>query len=542
MKKITGKIIDVKNQKIFNAEVFINGSKIQKINQVSEEFSNYIIPGLIDAHVHIESSMLIPSRFAYFAVKNGVVAVVTDPHEIANVLGIKGIDFMIEDSKKVPVKFYFGASSCVPATSFETSGAVLGVEEIKKLLYRDDIYFLSEMMNFPGVIYKDPQVWAKINCAKKIGKPIDGHAPGLRGDDLKKYVEAGISTDHEAYTYEEAEEKIKLGMKIQIREGSAAKNFEALYKLIDNYPDSVMLCTDDSHPDDLAKGYINKLVKKALDKGLDLFNVLRAATLNPIEHYNLDVGLLQEGDPADFIVIDSLENFEILQTYVNGTLVYDKGKVLFDLPELPEPPNKFVADYITPLDISVAKKTNKINVIQAIEGELITKKLVVELNDNNEFVYPNIDDDILKIVVINRYVSSEPSIGFIKGFELKKGAIASSVAHDSHNIIAIGTSDDEIVKVVNHLIDLKGGLVVSDGEKILSLPLEVAGLMSSTDNPLDVAKKYEELNEFSKTLGTKMRAPFMTLSFMALLVIPELKIGDKGLFDVSKFDFVDLFV
>ncbi len=540
---VKGNIVDVVSRRIFPGEIFVENGKIVNILERNEEYENYILPGLIDSHVHIESSMLIPSRFSYFAVKNGVVAVITDPHEIANVLGIKGVDFMIEDSKKVPLKVYFGAPSCVPATSFETSGAVLDSKAVNELLKRKEIYFLSEMMNFPGVVFGDEEVLKKIEAAKKHGKPVDGHAPGLSGEDLKKYVQAGISTDHECFTLEEAEEKIALGMKIQIREGSAAKNFEALYPLIDKYPDKVMLCTDDSHPDDLKKGYINKIVKMAFAKGLDVFNVLRAATLNPVKHYGLDVGLLQEGDFADFIVVDNLENFNVLQTYINGQKIYDGENVLFDFPELTEKPNKFVKNYLMEDDLRIEPKSSKIRVIKAFDGELITETIVADAKIENNNVVSDVENDILKIIVLNRYQKAKPAIGFITGIGLKQGAIATTVAHDSHNIIAVGVNDYEILKVVNKLIDLNGGLVVSKGDENLEyLTLDVAGLMSAENNPLTVAEQYENLNKLAKELGTPLHAPFMTLSFMALLVIPELKLSDKGLFDGKAFKFTVLFV
>ncbi len=541
---IKGKIVDVLNREIFNGIIYISNGKISQIEKVNEEFDNYILPGLIDSHVHIESSMLIPSRFAYFAVKNGVVAVVTDPHEIANVLGIEGIDFMIDDSKKVPLKVYFGAPSCVPATDFETSGAKIDSEAIFKLLQRKDIYFLSEMMNYPGVIYNDGQVLLKLKYAKMFNKPIDGHAPGLRGDNLKKYIQAGVSTDHESYTIEEAEEKIALGMKIQIREGSAAKNFEALYPLIDKYPGMVMLCTDDSHPDDLQKGYINKIVAKAINKGLDLFNVLQAATIVPKQHYGLDVGLLQIGDKADFIVVDNLKDFNVLRTVIDGNIVFDstEQKVYFSFPSIENPPNKFFKNKVYAEDIKVLyKKESKIAVIKAFDGELITKKLVVNPKVINNEIVSDIDRDILKIVVLNRYKAAKPAVGFINGFGLKKGAIATTVAHDSHNIIAIGVSDKDILDVIERVINLKGGLVVSDGANIYDLPLPVAGLMTYI-HPDTVAERYKELNKIAKEkLFVKLNSPFMTLSFMALLVIPELKLSDEGLFDADKFTFVDIF-
>ena len=538
---IAGKIVDIFSETIFNGEIIVENGKIVEIIKTVKEYRNYIMPGFVDAHVHIESSMLVPSEFAKLAVRNGTVATVSDPHEIANVLGIDGVDFMIKNGKTVPFKFYFGAPSCVPATSFETSGAKLNSNDVRKLLQRKDIHYLSEVMNFPGVIYEDNDVLEKIKLAVKYNKPVDGHAPGLSNSDLKKYAQAGITTDHESSTLDEAIEKIKLGIKLLIREGSAAKNFTALYKAIDLYPKEVMLCTDDLHPDDLISNHINYLVKKGVLFDVNIFNILKAATLNPVVHYNLDVGLLQKGDFADFIVVEDLRSFKILQTYINGELVFDKGNVLIKSSESLSP-NNFNCSKIDEEDIKIEAKSNFINLIEAFDGELLTKKIVTKVKPINGFIESNTKKDILKIVVLNRYnKNSKPVVGFINSFGLKKGAIASSIAHDSHNIIAVGVSDKDITNAINTLIDNKGGIVVANEKEIDSLVLEVAGLMTNKDGIL-VAAKYKELNKKVKKLGTKLNSPFMTLSFMALLVIPELKIGDKGLFDVEIFKPIPLFV
>jgi len=559
MEKKKGIIVDVVAKKIYEGEVeFDKGiitsvkknvtlmSKIIEGTNTLDYLSSvkngdvFILPGFIDSHIHIESSMLSPSQFAKVAVKHGTVSTVSDPHEIANVLGIDGVKFMVEDGNRVPFKFFFGAPSCVPATSFETSGADLNAENLDKLISDFNLKYMSEMMNFPGVIYDDVEVMKKLGIAKKYGIPVDGHAPALSGENLEKYASAGITTDHESFTLDEAVEKIKLGIKLQIREGSAAKNFEALYKAIDLHPNDVMLCSDDLHPDDLLEGHISKLVVRAIEKGMDFFNVICACTVNPVKHYNLNVGLLQTGDPADFIVVDDIKTMNIIQTYINGELVFDKGEVLIKT-ENPAPLNKFEADFITVEDISVVNADKKINVIEAIEGELITKKLVVEPKVENNFIVSDTKNDILKIIVLNRYnKNSKPAVGFIKGFGLKKGAIASSIAHDSHNIIAMGTSDKEIILVVNRLIELKGGIVLSDEAGIFDLQLNIGGIMSNKSG-IEVAEKYKFLNSKIKDLGCELKAPFMTLSFMALLVIPELKIGDKGLFDVLQFKPVSLF-
>lgn len=538
IKTISGNIVDVVNDRIFAGTIDIKNGKIFKITPKNDNFENYILPGFIDSHIHIESSMLVPSEFARTAVKNGMVAVVADPHEIANVVGIEGVNYMIKNGNQVPFKFYFGAPACVPATEFETSGAKLDSVAIKKLLKRDEIKYLGEMMDFPGVINKNPEVMAKINVAKHYNKPIDGHAPGLVGKDLETYVKAGISTDHEAYTKEEALEKIKLGMKILIREGSAAKDFDALSTLIEEYPDFCMFSSDDRHPNDLVEGHIDLLVKKSLKLGYDKMKILRCACLNPVKHYDLDVGLLQVGDKADFIEIDNFENLNILKTVINGLLVSDKGWSLIP---------KVKTNYINNFQIRTKKKEDfsvratgkKINVIEAIDGLLITKKLVEEPKVENGFVVSDVGKDILKIAVINRYKNSPPAVGFIKNFGFKRGAIASSVAHDSHNVIVVGVDDLDIFRAANIVIENKGGLSVVDGAKESVLPLPVAGLMTNK-GAFRVAEEYKKIEKEAKSLGSNLLDPFMTLSFMALLVIPDLKLSDKGLFDGKNFKFIDL--
>ncbi|MCP4551957.1 MAG: adenine deaminase [Bacteroidetes bacterium] len=536
---ISGNIVDLISQRIFQGTITVKDDLITTIIEEPVEETQYILPGLIDAHIHIESSMLIPAEFARMAVVYGTVASVSDPHEIANVLGIDGVKYMIKNGDSVPFKFFFGAPSCVPATEFESSGAVLGVSEIEKLLALPEIKYLSEMMNFPGVIFGDKEVAAKISLAKKYNKPIDGHAPGLTGNDMIKYVKAGITTDHECFTLEEALQKINHGMKVLIREGSAAKNFEALIPLLNTHPDEIMFCSDDLHPNDLVKGHINKLIKRAIKKGYDPLTVLKCCIYNPIKHYNLEVGLLQKNDSADFIVVDSLTRFNIEQTYINGKLVADKGKSLIET-SVEIMPNHFVASPINKSDIAVTAKDGKIKVIEALEGQLITNKFEVVPTVIKGFVVSDPMRDVLKMVVLNRYQKSKPAIGFIKNFGFKTGAIASTVAHDSHNIIAIGVDDHDIVEAINILIKQQGGisLVNKDEQKVLSLP--VAGIMSNRDAQ-QVAADYEELEYGAKKLGSSFKAPFMTLSFMALLVIPALKLSDRGLFDGDKFELIDLF-
>ena len=537
--QVSGKIIDLRNEKIFTGIVTITDGKIVSIQETAYVDDQYILPGLIDSHVHIESSMLIPSEFARLAVIHGTVATVSDPHEIANVLGLDGIMYMIKNGRKVPFKFYFGASSCVPATIFETSGATLGPQEIDELLRMDEIKYMSEMMNFPGVLYGDEVVMEKIAIAKKHNKPIDGHAPGLKGDDARKYIEAGITTDHECFTMDEALDKIKFGMKIQIREGSAARNFEALVGLLDTHPDKVLFCSDDKHPNDLAKGHINQLVIRAIAKGYDPMLVLKSAILNPIDHYHLDVGLLQPGDDADFIVVDNLTNFNVLSTFIKGIEVAKNGSTLID-PVLESEPNAFHAEEIIEEDIAVPIANGKIKVMKAQDGQLITEKLIIEPKTGSGNVAIDVDNDILKLVVLNRYNKAKPAVAFINNFNLKRGAIASTVAHDSHNIIAVGCTDDEIVRAINLLVDARGGISLVDGKEEHVLPLPVAGLMSAKDG-FEIAGAYDKMDILAKGLGSKLRAPYMTLSFMALLVIPELKLSDKGLFDGLKFEITPLF-
>ncbi len=536
---VSGNIIDVINERIYKGTITVSDGTIVSIVKKEVAHDQYILPGLIDAHIHVESSMLVPSEFAKLAVTHGTVATVSDPHEIGNVLGIAGVKFMIENGEKVPFKFFFGAPSCVPATVFETSGANLGPAEIGELLDMDKIKYLSEMMNFPGVLHQDKEVLAKIEEAKKRGKPVDGHAPGLKGKDAEFYIKAGISTDHECFTLEEAIEKINYGMKIQIREGSAAKNFEALIPLMETHPDKIMLCSDDRHPDDLAEGHINGLVKRAIAKGYDPLQVIKVCTYNPVLHYDLEVGLLRQGDPADFIIADNLTDFNILKTYINGVKVAENGKSLIKT-EKEKAPNNFNAKPISEIDIAIKAEGNEVKVIRAMDGQLITNLIYSKTKVENGLAVSDVENDVLKTMVLNRYKDAKPALGFITNFGFIRGAIASTVAHDSHNIIAVGTNDKDMVRAVNLLIEAKGGISLVDGEKEMLLPLPVAGLMSN-DNGYKVAEAYAEMSEAAKELGSKLNAPYMTLSFMALLVIPELKLSDKGLFDGERFEFTPLF-
>lgn len=541
MKIIKGNLVDILAKRIYPAEVTIANGKINTIKEIQETLEDYILPGFIDSHIHIESSMLVPSEFARIALKHGTVATVSDPHEIANVCGIQGVEFMLQNSKKVPLKFHFGAPSCVPATSFETAGAILDSKDVEILLNRDDIYYLSEMMNYPGVLHKDPEVMAKIEAAHRIGKPVDGHAPGLMGDIAAQYIHAGISTDHECFTKEEAEQKLKYGMKILIREGSAARNFNALIDLLHHHEDDMMFCCDDKHPDELLLHHINWHVKEAIGRGIDLFKVLKAACVNPVLHYKMKVGLLKESHPADFIRIKDLKHFEVMETYINGECVHENGEV-FVPSTMENPINYFNCNEVKAEDllVPIKDKLKKLRVIVANEGQLITHIELFTPKIEGDSVVSDIENDILKLVVMNRYNDAPIAKAFIKNFGLKEGAIASTIAHDSHNIIAVGVDDQSIAKAINSLVKSKGGIAVASKTSDFLLPLPIAGLMSNKPAE-EVAIAYEKANYLAHQLGSKLAAPFMTLSFMALLVIPALKLSDKGLFAGSEFQFVDLF-
>lgn len=535
---VQGIIVDIQNRTQFKGEIEISERKIIDIRKANHTVENYILPGFVDAHIHIESSMLVPSEFAKIAVTHGTVATVSDPHEIANVLGVKGVEFMIENGKKVPFKFNFGAPSCVPATTFENAGAVIDSEDIKKMMENPSIKYLAEMMNYPGVLFDDKEVLAKIQHAKNNNKPIDGHAPGLRGDNISKYISAGISTDHECFTYDEALEKLQKGMKVLIRDGSAAKNFDALIDLLPVHYENMMFCSDDKHPDDLLLSHINQLCERAVAKGIDVYKVLQAACVNPVKHYSLDVGLLQKGAAADFILVDNLHNFNVLETYIDGKLVGKNGESFIKSVDF-EILNNFQTDFKVVSDFEFHSASDKIKVIEALDGELVTNQIEAEslIIDGN--LVSNTTSDILKITVVNRYKNDVPAIAFIKNFGLKEGAIASSVGHDSHNIIAVGVSDEAICKAVNLIIKHKGGVcAVNDSDEKI-LPLPIAGIMSDKSAE-ETGKAYAEIDQMAKQLGSTLKAPFMTLSFMALLVIPSLKLSDKGLFDGNIFQFTSL--
>lgn len=538
---LSGNIVDVLNQEIFPGTLTVQKGHITNIARENRSYETFLLPGFIDAHVHIESSLLVPSEFARLAVVHGTVATVSDPHEIGNVLGTAGVQYMIKNARKVPFKFNFGAPSCVPATTFETAGASIDAAAVDELLAKPEIRYLSEMMNVPGVLQQAPAVMAKLAHARRRNKPVDGHAPGLRGDDLTDYIQAGISTDHESFTYEEASEKIEQGMKVAIREGSAAKNFDALVDLVAKHPKRCMFCSDDKHPDSLVEGHIDTLVRRALARGHDQMAVLQAACVNPIQHYNLPVGLLQPGDPADLIEIDGFEQLNVLRTFVEGQLVAQKGQT--QIPRVTaDTPNRFQAKPIAPEQLTVPAQDKQLRVIEAIDGQLITREQQMTPSITNGQAIADPARDLLKIAVVNRYADRPPAVGFITGFGIKQGAIASSVAHDSHNIVAVGANDQALCRAVNKVIKHQGGLSLADQETTDVLPLPVAGLMTTTDG-FEVAKQYTLLDRKVKDkLGATLASPYMTLSFMALLVIPELKLSDKGLFNGQTFSFAPLFV
>jgi adenine deaminase len=540
MPEVAGTILDIVNCRKFDGVVEFGDGIIKKVTEGAQSASRqYILPGFVDAHVHVESSMLVPSEFARLATPHGTVAAVSDPHEIGNVLGIEGVRYMLRNGRAVNFHFYFGAPSCVPATAFETAGAVISAEDIETLFLEEKLNYLSEMMNYPGVLQGEAEVMRKLQIARNLGKPIDGHAPGLRGDQLQRYIEAGISTDHESVALEEALEKLARGMRIIIREGSAARNYEALHTLLQSHPDRVMFGSDDKHPHELVEGHIDALVRRSVvDHDHDLMDVLRAASLNPINHYGLGVGLLRPGDSADFIVVNDLQEWKVVTTYVRGERVAHQGKPLIPRVEAASP-NVFCATSKRAGDFAVPATARRIRVIQVEEGQITTHAAITAAKIGNGQIIPDLARDILKLTVVNRYADAPPAVAFIQNIGLREGAIASSIAHDSHNIVAVGYRDEDICAAVNLLIRHRGGIAVCSGQEHHVLPLPVAGIMTHQDG-YEVAEKYAEMDRLAKQLGAPLQAPFMTLAFMALLVIPELKLSDKGLFDVTRFSFISL--
>lgn len=532
-----GQLVRIEDRRITPTRVTITDGRIARLEESDEAGEGFLLPGFIDAHVHVESSMLVPSEFARLAVTHGTVATISDPHEIANVLGVPGIDFMIANGLQVPFHFYFGAPSCVPATVFETAGARIGSDEVGRLLERREVLYLSEVMDFPGVLNNDAELMRKLDHAKRVGKPIDGHAPGLHGDLAQRYIAAGISTDHECFTAEEARFKLEHGMIVQVREGSAAKNFEALIDLLHDWSHRMMLCSDDKHPDGLVEGHINLLCARAVERGIDVFKVLRAACFNPVVHYGLPVGQLRVGDPADLILVDDLRNFRVRKTFIKGALVAEDGRSLIERVPV-ETPNNFNASAKRTSDFEAPASTGDLLCIEALDGQLITRKKWLPATVQHGRCVADPSKDLLKIAVVNRYYDAPPAIAWITGTGLKRGAIAGSVAHDSHNIVAIGTNDEDLCAAVNLVIEHKGGISLSAGARHRVLPLPVAGIMSDAD-AYTVADAYSAMDREAKALGSTLGAPYMTLSFMALLVIPHLKLSDMGLFDGDAFRLID---
>ncbi|ALD21661.1 adenine deaminase [Hymenobacter sp. DG25A] len=545
--QLTANVVDLFAQTILPATIQVAAGRIQSITPTGATAPDaalpYALPGFVDAHVHVESSLLVPAEFARLAVVHGTVATVSDPHEIGNVLGVAGVEYMLASAGHVPFKFCFGAPSCVPATVFETAGATITAQDIEELFQNPQIGYLAEMMNWPGVLHRDAEVMEKIRLAQAYGRPVDGHAPGLRGEDARQYAAAGISTDHECFTAEEALDKLAVGMKILIREGSAARNFEALIDLLPEYYENMMFCSDDKHPDTLVLGHINQLVERAVARGQDVLKVLRVACRNPVEHYNLPVGLLRPGDAADFIVVQNLQNFQVQQTYLDGVLVAENGQTRIASAPCPVV-NQFHPQHLTAADFAVPTPGDvaTVRVMECFDGQLITARHDMAANVQDGYVVADVPQDVLKLTVVNRYHAAPPAASFIQGFGLKKGALASSVGHDSHNITAVGCDDESLARAVNLVMEAKGGLaaVGPDGQEML-LPLPVAGLMSDKDG-YHVAEAYAAVDALAKQLGSPLQAPFMTLSFMALLVIPSLKLSDKGLFDGEAFRFVEAVV
>lgn len=539
---IAGNIVDLIQSEIFPGTIDVVDGRIQAIRRDAADagYATYLMPGFVDSHVHVESSLLVPSEFARLAVVHGTVATVSDPHEIANVLGVEGINYMIENGNKVPFKFFFGAPSCVPATGFETAGAALTPADTAALLERDDIWYLSEMMNFPGVLHDDPEVLEKLAAARRMGKPVDGHAPGLRGEGVKKYADAGISTDHECFTLAEALEKLEAGMKIAIREGSAARNFDELVGLLSQHADRCMFCTDDKHVDSLLLSHIDDLARRAIQAGHDALKVLRCACVNPVEHYKLPVGLLQAGDPADFIEVNNLGELRVLKTFIDGRKVAEAGRTLIPR-QASGVINQFAAQPVREEELQIRLQKGRLNVIEAIDHQLVTRRLKVEPTAAGDWAVADPARDILKLAVVNRYRPAPVAVAFVKNFGFTQGAIASSVAHDSHNIIAVGASDAALAEAINLVVEHGGGLSATDGAgRSEVLPLPVAGLMSPEDG-YATGERYIRLEKLAKECGSPLDAPFMTLSFMALLVIPALKLSDQGLFDGDTFQFAPLF-
>jgi adenine deaminase len=509
----------------------------------------WIVPGLIDGHLHIESSMLVPSRLAAALMVNGTTAIVSDPHEIANVLGIEGICFMLEDSRSIPFDIFFMAPSCVPATCLETAGANLSASDLLELKNEPLILGLAEMMNFPGVLMGDEQVLEKIASFKD--RTVDGHCPSLSGRNLQAYITAGIRSDHETTVISEGLEKVENGMMLMIREGTSARNLEELLPLVNNN-NSRRFCfvSDDLHAEDIRqRGHLNFVLKKAVNLGLDPVTAIQMVTLNPAEYFGLkDRGAIAPGYRADLAVFKDLKDFEIFSVYKDGRMVVDKGELIgFPLNKTAIPPGQPKPLNIGPLtqdSFRIPHADGKARVIELIPGQIKTRMSYEKVKSEDGWVVPDIKSDILKLCVVERHMASgNIGLGLVRGFGLKHGAIASSVAHDSHNLIVVGVSDRAIFTAVEIVRDMGGGLaaVQDDGKVIAQVPLGIAGLMSW--QPLNtLVKQLKTIENAASDLGCTLEEPFMALSFLALPVIPELKLTDMGLVDVNRFEIVPLFL
>lgn len=540
---LTGTLVDALQKKTYGARLTL--SEQGTIDSVTPEESPdpvYILPGFVDAHVHIESSMLTPAAFAHAAVVHGTLAAVADPHEIANVLGEEGVELMLSLAKQTPFVFGFGAPSCVSSAPFEAAGAALGPAAVERLLRRPEITHLAEVMTAPGALSKDPEALAKLAAARSLGKPIDGHAPGLSGPGLQAYVSAGITTDHESLSFDEAREKIKAGLKLQIRHGSSVRPFESFIPLLARYPDRCMFCSDVKHPDDLLRDHINFIAATAYRKGISLYAIIQAASINPVQHYRLPLGLLQPGDPADFLLIDDLQTFRPREVWLRGQCVARDGRSFLPLGE-PCVRNRFAAGLLQPEALRITASAGRAaHVIGVHDGQLVSTHLVEQPAVVNGFAVADTERDIVKLVVYNRYGGVSPAVALVKGFGLKRGALASSVAHDAHHIIAVGTTDDALAAAINEVVLCRGGLAVADNNrKVLKvLPLPLAGLIS-TEPAEAVARAYSDCNAIAKILGTRLTSPFMTLSFLAQPGAPNLSLTDKGLFDGETLQQIPLF-
>lgn len=536
---VEGQLVDLPGDRLYPARVRVEGGFIREITPIPHSSGPFLIPGFVDAHVHVESSMLPPSEFARMASVHGTVATVSDPHEIANVLGETGVHYMLNNARGLDFVFCFGAPSCVPATGFETAGAELDAAAVARLLEEPQVGYLAEVMNFPGVLAADPGLMAKIRAAQAAGKPVDGHAPGLRGEQAGRYAAAGISTDHECVSLDEALDKLACGMHILIREGSAARNFEALWPLLRSHPDRVMFCSDDKHPNDLVHGHINSLVARAVAKGIPVLDALRAAFLNPLRHYRLPLGLLREGDPANLVALRDLEHFAALDTWVGGRHLASGGRPLMAHQQV-SAPNRFAAQPLSADALRLPLEGPRVQVMVVDDGQIVTRRGWADVRQSGPWLEPDTERDLLVLAVINRYEPAPPALAIVQGFGLKRGALASTVAHDSHNIIAVGADRESLARAVNALVEYGGGVAAADAQGCELLPLPIAGLMSDRDG-WEVARRYEQVDAMAKAMGCALEAPFMSLSFLALLVIPSLKLSDKGLFDGERFAFTPLF-